>query len=83
MSQARFQKLQREKQQRERAAEQFARKQKRRETADAETTPAVADNEAATLAELADLHARFAADELTFEVFELAKARLTGELDVR
>jgi hypothetical protein len=83
MSQARFQKMQREKQRRERAAAKFARKQERRETADAQTTPTVAVNEADTLAELADLHARFAADELTFEEFEQAKSRLTDQLDVR
>jgi hypothetical protein len=82
MSQARFQKMQREKQRRERAAAKFARKQERREAAAAETTPVVASSEAATLAELADLHARFAADELTFEEFELAKTRLTEQLDV-
>jgi hypothetical protein len=83
MSQARFQKMQREKLRRERATAKFARKQERRETAEMEKTPVVAADEAATLAELANLHARFAADELTFEEFEVAKVRLTEQLDVR
>jgi hypothetical protein len=77
------QKFQREKQRRERAAAKFARKQERRENPEVDTTPVVACDEAATLAQLADLHARFAADELTFEEFELAKSRLTEQLDVR
>jgi hypothetical protein len=75
--------MQREKQRRERAAAKLARKQERRESAETHTTPMVAFSEAATLAELAELHARFAADELTFEEFELAKSHLTEQLDVR
>ena len=83
MSQARFQKMQREKQRRERAAAKFARKQERRENAETQTTPLATSDEAATLAQLADLHANFAAGELTFEEFELAKSRLTEQLDIR
>jgi hypothetical protein len=83
VSQARFQKMQREKQRRERAAAKFARKQERRENAESQTTPIIAFSEEVTLAQLADLHARFDAHELTFEEFELAKSRLTEQLDVR
>lgn len=84
MSQARFQKQQREKARREKAAAKFARKVERAELAAAET-----DDEAPTrtedevLGELADLHAKFAAGTLEFEEFEEAKDKLVDELNVR
>ncbi|MET0143892.1 MAG: hypothetical protein ABW328_03780 [Ilumatobacteraceae bacterium] len=83
MSQARFQKQQREKARREKAAAKFARKQERRDGKEPEGAPITASEEAATLAQLAALHARFDAEEMTFEEFELAKSQLTERLDVR
>lgn len=85
MSQARFQKQQREKARREKAVAKEARRDERRAaaaTADesAETPPT---DQAAVLAELAKLHEQFEADELSFEEFSEAKERLIARLDVR
>jgi hypothetical protein len=83
MSQASFQKQQREKARRERAAAKFARKQERRENRPADAAPIADSDEAALLTQLAALHARFDAEEITFEEFEDAKAALTERLDIR
>jgi hypothetical protein len=82
VSQARFQKQQREKARRERAAAKWA---KRAERANAETPEPVEPvrEQADVLAELATLHARFNAGEMTFEEFEVTKQQVTDQLDVR
>ena len=82
MSQARFQKQQREKARAERAAAKWA---KRAERGNAEATEPCgpARDQADVLADLAALHARFDAGELEFEDFELSKQQLTEQLDVR
>ena len=82
MSQARFQKQQREKARRERAAAKFAKKVERGNAPDVEPTDPPRD-QAAVLADLAELHARFDAEELSFEDFEVAKQALTEQLDIR
>ena len=81
MSQARFQKQQREKARRERAAAKFARRVERSNAAPPEPEPQ--RDQAAVLAELAALHERFAAEQITFDDFEAAKQTLTAQLDVR
>ena len=83
MSQARFQKQQREKARREKAAAKFAKKAERREE-ESPPTPSLSDaDQAAVLAELAALHARFDAGEIEFDDFTEAKDDLTRRLDVR
>lgn len=83
MSQARFQKQQREKARREKAAAKFARKEQRRSDADS-AEPVEADasgvTEATLLADLAALHERFANEELTFDDFTVAKDELMERL---
>jgi hypothetical protein len=83
MSQARFQKQQREKARREKAAAKWARRVERREAANAAddvvTQPA---DEAKVLTELAELHERFDAGAITFDEFTDAKDALIGRLDV-
>ena len=82
MSQARFQKLQREKARREKAAAKFARKEQRRSDAESAEapTPEGGVTEASLLAELAALHERFANEELDFDDFTAAKDELTERL---
>jgi len=82
VSQARFQKQQREKARRERAAAKWAKRVERGNAVAPEPTEPPRD-QAAVLADLAELHARFEADELSFEDFEVAKQELTEQLDVR
>ena len=83
MSQARFQKQQREKARREKAAAKFAKKAERREE-ETPPAPSLSDaDQAALLAELAALHARFDAGEIEFDDFTEAKDDLTRRLDVR
>lgn len=82
MSQARFQKQQREKARRERAEAKAVRKEERKEAKDADSDVPAAD-EAPILEQLAALHARFADEQITFEEFEEAKDELTARLDVR
>ena len=83
MSQARFQKQQREKARREKAAAKFAKKAERREE-ESPPAPSLSDaDQAALLAELAALHARFDAGEIEFDDFTEAKDDLTRRLDVR
>lgn len=83
MSQASFQKQQRERARKEKAALKAARKEERRAEAGAEEgapTPEV--DQAKVLESLAALHARFEADEMTFEDFEAARDELTARLSV-
>lgn len=80
MSQARFQKQQREKARRERAAAKSARRAERSQATPPEPEPL--PDQANVLAELAALHERFDAGAITFEEFEEAKQELTAQLDV-
>ncbi len=82
VSQARFQKQQREKARRERAAAKWA-KRAERSNAEAPEPTGPARDQADVLADLAELHARFGAGEVTFEDFESTKQELTEQLDVR
>lgn len=82
MSQASFQKQQREKARRERAAAKMA-KRAERVNAVAPAPAAPVRDQALVLSDLAALHARFDADAISFEDFEIIKQRLTEELDVR
>jgi hypothetical protein len=83
MSQARFQKQQREKARREKAAAKWARRVERRETTPSDDVPMPMADEATVLAELAELHLRFEAGAITFDDFTTAKDELMGRLDVR
>ncbi len=80
MSQARFQKQQREKARRERAAAKWAKRTERSQATPPEPEPH--PDQANVLAELAALHERFAAGNITFDDFEAAKEQLTAQLDV-
>ncbi len=82
MSQANFQKQQREKARRERAAAKFAKRVERSNRTDPDPAPPSRDPEI-VLAELAALHERFEAGEIAFEDFEVSKLALTDQLDVR
>lgn len=84
MSQARFQKMQREKARQEKAAAKAARREARQiesENADEAAPPDDAD-QAAVLAELAALHERFEAGDVTFDDFTEAKEALTERLHI-
>jgi hypothetical protein len=81
VSQARFQKQQREKTQRERAAAKWAKRMDRTNTPPAEPAGPVRD-QADVLADLAALHARFDAGDLSFDDFEAGKQQLIEQLDV-
>jgi hypothetical protein len=83
MSQARFQKQQREKARREKAAAKSARRVERREAANADEGPGTQIDEAVVLAQLAELHERFDAGAITFDDFSDAKEALIGQLDAR
>lgn len=79
MSQARFQKQQRERTKRERAAAKTARREERREEKAAEG-PGETVDEAAVLAELAALHERYDAGDIEFDDFLAAREELTDRL---
>ena len=83
MSQARFQKQQREKAQREKAAAKWAKREERRDAKQAQEPVAPPTDQTAVLAEVADLHARFEAGEVEFDDFVDAKEQLMARLDVR
>jgi len=84
MSQAKFQKQQREKARREKAAAKFARRDERKAAQEeaANVAPTSPAEEAATLAELADLHARYDAGEVSFEDFEASRTELSGRFNI-
>jgi hypothetical protein len=80
VSQARFQKQQREKARQERAAAKAARRVERDNAPPAEAEPQ--RDQAAVLADLAALHQRFDDGLITFDDFEAAKLELTAQLDI-
>lgn len=82
MSQARFQKQQREKTRRERAAAKWAKREERANAPAVEPTEPVRE-QADVLADLAALHERFEAGLVSFDDFEASKEQLTAQLDVR
>lgn len=83
MSQARFQKQQREKVRQEKAAAKSARKEQRKNDAFERVAP-TSDSEADAqlLGELATLHERFANEEFSFEEFSAAKEQIMERLHV-
>lgn len=83
MSQARFQKQQREKARRERAAAKEARKAERRDAAKDVEPAGEAPDETVVLAELAQLHERFEAGTVSFDDFAEEREALMARLDVR
>lgn len=83
MSQARFQKQQREKARREKAAAKSARREERRSGEADQSPPVTEADQAVVLSELADLHARFEAGLVGFDDFLEAKDELTERLGVR
>lgn len=82
MSQARFQKQQREKARQEKAAAKRDRKAARAESADADGDQADAPPQERVLADLAALHTRFEAGGMDFDEFEELKRELLAQLDV-
>ena len=83
MSQARFQKMQREKAKREKAeakAERKAARAEEAEQADDDATPEAPEED--VLAALAKLHAQFDDDQIDFETFEERKQELIAKLSV-
>jgi hypothetical protein len=82
VSQARFQKQQREKARRERAAAKWA-KRVARGSATAPEPEGPVREQGTVLAELAALHESFDAGLISFDDFEAAKQQLTDQLDVR
>jgi hypothetical protein len=79
VSQARFQKQQRERTRKERAAMKTARKEERREEK-ASAEPGEAVDEQSILAELAALHAKYDAGEIEFDDFLTAREEITQRL---
>ena len=83
MSQARFQKMQREKAKREKAQAKAERKAARAEEAELAATDAdPAPPQEDVLAALAALHAEFDDDKIDFETFEERKQELIAKLSV-
>jgi hypothetical protein len=83
MSHARFQKQQREKAQRDKARAKVARREERRASVEDEPSPAGQSDEATVLADLAELHRKFEAEEISFDDFAAAKDDLTQQLHVQ
>lgn len=82
MSQASFQKQQRERARKEKAALKAARKEERRAEAGTEEAPTPPTDEAKVLDALAALHTSFEAGAMTFEDFEAARDELIARLAV-
>jgi hypothetical protein len=82
VSQARFQKQQREKARRERAAAKWAKREERRSSQDPDPAPVSPSEQAAVLAELAELHKRFDDGDIPFDDFVVAKEELTGRINI-
>lgn len=82
MSQARFQKMQREKARQEKAAAKAARKEERRSESSEAGPPTDDADQATVLAELAALHEQFDAGTVSFDDFVEAKELLTERLRI-
>ena len=82
MSQARFQKMQREKARQEKAAAKAARREARQSETTDDVAPPDDAEQADVLAELAALHERFEAGTVTFDDFVEAKEALTERLHI-
>jgi hypothetical protein len=82
MSQARFQKLQRERAKREKAQAKAARREERAASQAAETEATALPPQDRVLEDLAALHRRFDDGDIEFEDFEAAKRELLERLDV-
>jgi hypothetical protein len=82
MSQARAQKRQREKAQREKAAAKLARREARRDAKQSRPPSSAPTDQTAVLADIAELHERFDAGELSLDDFLAAKDELMARLDV-
>jgi hypothetical protein len=85
MSQARFQKIQRERAKREKALAKQERKAQRAEEAElaaAEAPDEPIVPESTVLEQLASLHQRFDDDQIDFDTFEERKQELIAQLDV-
>jgi hypothetical protein len=83
MSNPRINKREREKAKRERAVAKAERRTERRTAGDEEPVAMTATDETALLAELADLHRRFDAEEIEFDDFAAEKEQIMGRLQVR
>jgi len=83
MSQARFQKRQREMQRAEKAKAKAARKAERLEAAaEAPETETATTDHGAVMAKLEALHKAFADEQIGFDEFEEAKQELLSQLQV-
>jgi hypothetical protein len=83
MSQAKFQKRQREMARAEKKKAKEARKQERQEIADEEADAPAPDVDAGNvMAKLEKLHQDFADDKMEFDEFEEAKQELLSQLQV-
>lgn len=82
MSQARFNKRDRERTRREKANAKADRRAERKRENDTPRPTTSPEEQQALLAELADLHARFEADEIPIDDFLAARAALTEQLDI-
>lgn len=82
MSQARFQKRQREMAKAEKAKAKAARKAERLEGADDEQDDAPAVDAESVMTKLEALHKAFADDQMAFDDFETAKQELLSQLQV-
>ena len=82
MSQAKFQKRQREMAKAEKKKAKEARKQERQEAADEETDAAPDVDAGSVMAKLEKLHQDFADDKIEFDEFEETKQDLLSKLQV-
>lgn len=83
MSQARFQKRQREMARQEKAKAKAARREERQEAAaEAADAPKPVVDHDAVIGQLADLHKQFEDDKINFDDFEEAKLELLAKLQV-
>lgn len=80
MSRATFAKRQREKERQERAAAKAEKRAQRANEPSADASGPSAEEEARLLQELADLHARYEAEQIDFETFSDERDRLTHRL---
>ncbi len=83
MSNPRINKREREKAKRERAVAKAERRTERRAAGDDEAPVTTPTDETAVLAELADLHRRFDAEEIEFDDFLAEKEQIMERLQVR